>query len=214
MSAQEKDNAKNFNKNFLKKAAGPDFSIGQGALSLRVLDADDAPALAAWLNDARVLAFYEGRDRAHTPEMVRAHFYRTDRVLRMIAWLGGRRIGYLQMVPLSDAERAEYDCKAPCACGIDLFIGEPELWNRGLGRQMVAAALGWLFDTCGAQAAYLDPREENMRAIRCYEACGFMRKKRLPAHELHEGMYRDCVLMECTLERFINAGTGDISSKK
>lgn len=109
------------------------------------------------------------------------------------------------MYPLSEEERAAYGCGEVRVCGLDLFIGEPELWGKGLGRRMVAAALSWLFDVCGAQAAYLDPREENVRAIRCYKACGFVCKKRLPAHEMHEGALRDCVLMECTPERLKRA---------
>lgn len=36
----------------------------------------------------------------------------------------------------------------------------------------------------------------DLRAIRCYEACGFRKVKRLPAHELHEGQWKDCWLME------------------
>lgn len=205
LSAPEKDNAEKFDKKFLQFKAQKNLTMRAGALTLRLLGEGDAAALTQWLSDVRVLAFYEGRDRAHTPEMVRTHFYRADGVLRMMALLDGARVGYLQMVPLSEEERAAYGCGEVRACGLDLFIGEPELWGKGLGRRMVAAALSWLFDVCGAQAAYLDPREENVRAIRCYKACGFVCKKRLPAHEMHEGALRDCVLMECTPERIKRA---------
>ena len=42
----------------------------------------------------------------------------------------------------------------------------------------------------------LDPHVDNERAIRCYEACGFHKVKKLPKHELHDGVWVDCWLME------------------
>ena len=80
LSAQEKDNAEKFDKKFLQFKAHKNLTMRAGALTLRLLDGGDAAALTQWLGDARVLAFYEGRDRAHTPEMVHTHFYRADGV--------------------------------------------------------------------------------------------------------------------------------------
>ena len=48
----------------------------------------------------------------------------------------------------------------------------------------------------GAAAVILDPHANNPRALRCYEACGFRKVKFLPQHELHEGVWEDCWLME------------------
>ena len=42
----------------------------------------------------------------------------------------------------------------------------------------------------------LDPHQDNVRAIKCYQKAGFRIIKSLPEHELHEGKMRDCYLME------------------
>lgn len=47
-----------------------------------------------------------------------------------------------------------------------------------------------------ADMVVMDPQIKNVRAIHCYEKCGFSKIKMLPKHELHEGEYRDCWLME------------------
>ncbi len=38
----------------------------------------------------------------------------------------------------------------------------------------------------------IDPNVKNLRAIGCYEKCGFLKVKLLSGHDLHEGKYQDC----------------------
>jgi aminoglycoside 6'-N-acetyltransferase len=81
---------------------------------------------------------------------------------------------------------------------MDLFIGKPTYWNRGLGTTYVQLATHYLLMACAATHITLDPRVENLRAIRCYEKCGFRKIKVLLHHELHEGAYCDSWLMVYT----------------
>ena len=101
--------------------------------------------------------------------------------------------------PLSPADCAAFDLPTTaCAFGMDLFIGESSRWNRGLGTTYVQLAPRYLVDVCAASYITLDPRVDNLRAIRCYEKCGFRRRKLLAQHEYHQGAYRDCWLMVYT----------------
>ena len=68
-------------------------------------------------------------------------------------------------------------------------------WNRGIGTRAVSLMCDYLFGALAARTITLDPEAWNTRAIRCYEKCGFRKIKLLPAHELHEGQYRDCWIM-------------------
>lgn len=172
--------------------------LKSGSISVRSLTAADAGNLHKWLNDPRVLAFYEGRDRPHTYEMIWADFYSGGPIHRCIVEYGDEPIGYLQFYLLDDALCREYQylpLQGNCY-GIDQFIGEPEYWNRGIGRGFIRLVLDYLTRECGASAVILDPHCDNSRALRCYEACGFRKVKLLPKHEWHEGAYRDCWLME------------------
>ena len=79
--------------------------------------------------------------------------------------------------------------------GVDLFIGEPDLWDRGIGTRAVKVLVEYLLGEIGAARVVIDPAVTNARAVRCYEKSGFRRVKLLPRHELHEGTRRDCWLM-------------------
>jgi aminoglycoside 6'-N-acetyltransferase len=78
---------------------------------------------------------------------------------------------------------------------IDLFIGETEYWNQGIGSRVISKLVDYLFNELNVQKVVVDPETWNTRAIHCYEKCGFVKVKLLPKHELHEGEYRDCWLM-------------------
>ncbi len=87
----------------------------------------------------------------------------------------GKPIGYIQYYRVMDY---------PVWCGLvsgqshdyglDLFIGEDALIGRGIGTRIVKAALKDLIFANGeACRCILGPSPENLRAIRCYEKCGF-----------------------------------------
>jgi aminoglycoside 6'-N-acetyltransferase len=163
----------------------------------------DYIVLAKWLTNPSVLEYYEGRDNPFSLERVQQKY--TPRVQRRHPTMpcffvdSDKPIGYLQYYPLSPAASAAFELPATASpFGMDLFIGEPTYWNRGLGTTYVQLATHYLLTACAATHITLDPRVENLRAIRCYEKCGFRKVKVLPHHELHEGAYRDSWLMVYT----------------
>jgi aminoglycoside 6'-N-acetyltransferase len=88
-------------------------------------------------------------------------------------------VGYLQYYRISDHPRyASLVGTGPHDYGLDLFIGRDEQIGRGLGRQIVTAALEELiFAQAYARRCLVGPSPENKRAIRCYEKCGFQHVK-------------------------------------
>ncbi len=79
--------------------------------------------------------------------------------------------------------------------GIDMFIGEPEHWSRGIGSHALSALIRYIFKKLRATKIVIDPRVDNGRAVRAYEKAGFRKVKILAQHELHEGEKRNCWLM-------------------
>ena len=173
-----------------------------GDVSIRRLRKDedsDFHLLAAWLTNERVLEFYEGRNNPHDLQKVQEKYgprVLGDRVVPNVIEWNGRLIGYLQYYPLTEDEGASYAVESVNhVYGIDLLIGEPERWNKGIGTLAVTAMTSHLFDVLGARRVVIDPQVTNARAIRCYEKAGFKKLKVLPKHEWHEGTKRDCWLM-------------------
>jgi acetylornithine deacetylase len=175
-----------------------------GGLSLRLLGDgdDDVRLLAQWLSDPRVLEWYEGRDNAFDEARIRAEYapavQLAEHVTACIVELDGAPLGYLQLVEVAPYG-AEYGFAPDDDLGrtwaIDVFLGEPECWGRGLGTQAVQLAIDHLIVDRRADRVLIDPFTTNVRAIRVYEKAGFRPVKVLPAHDLHEGERRDSLLM-------------------
>jgi len=158
---------------------------------------DDYALLARWLTDPRVLACYEGRDNPFPLERVKQKYapriLADEGVVPCLMQYECRPVGYLQFY-VADPAEYKFDGRGK-VYALDLFIGEPEAWGRGLGTQFIRLLLCYLFESKDADWVILDPHVDNARAIRAYEKCGFRKLKLLPQHELHEGKYVDCWLM-------------------
>jgi aminoglycoside 6'-N-acetyltransferase len=171
----------------------------EGNYSIRQISAArrDFEHMATWLSDPRVLEFYEGRDRPFSLEMVRQIFdpaaLEEEGVVPAILEYQGQPVGYLQFYP-AYLEEYHFD-ETGTVYGLDLFIGQPAVWGKGVGTAFIRLLLRYLFTEKGADWVILDPHVDNLRAIRAYEKCGFRKIKLLPKHEWHEGSYVDCWLM-------------------
>jgi RimJ/RimL family protein N-acetyltransferase len=78
---------------------------------------------------------------------------------------------------------------------IGIVIGVRAEWGRGRGTEAVRALVSWGFRTLGLHRIYLKVFADNARAIRCYEKVGFRLEGRMREDSLHEGRYRDTLLM-------------------
>jgi aminoglycoside 6'-N-acetyltransferase len=164
----------------------------------RMADApEDYAPLARWLTDPRVLEFYDGRDNPFPLERVKEKYsprvLSEEGVIPCIMIFECKPVGYLQFYPAEPAE-FQFDEHGK-VWALDLFIGEPEYWGKGVGTQFIRLLLGYLFEQHGADWVIIDPHVDNERALRSYEKAGFRKLKLLPRYELHEGIMVDCWLM-------------------
>jgi aminoglycoside 6'-N-acetyltransferase len=147
-----------------------------GGLSIRLMR--DEPGhyelMLKWLSEPRVLEFTYGRDRSFTLQELRETYGPRIRgespTTPCFIELDGNPIGYMQFYRwvdwLDDARKMGLD-PDDLAYGIDIWIGEPELWNQGLGARSVQAMFAYLFDHRAATSVALSTVTWNARAIRC-----------------------------------------------
>ncbi len=106
----------------------------EGSLRVRPLRGGDALILCRWLNDPRVLTFYEGRDKPHNIHMVRRRFLsKTDpnQVLGHLVLWNGSPLGYIQTYFLKEETITGFRYSGRNRVyGMDLFLGEPKRWNQ------------------------------------------------------------------------------------
>ena len=96
---------------------------------------------------------------------------------RMVMWvceLDGRPFGYIQDYDPQAWGGHHFAFLPQGARGLDQFIGEPDMLDRGHGSAMVRAHADALFAR-GVPALGIDPDPDNARAIRAYEKAGFAR---------------------------------------
>ncbi|MDE5413440.1 GNAT family N-acetyltransferase [Alkalihalobacterium chitinilyticum] len=181
----------------------------KGRLSIRkLMDCEsDYKLLFKWLNDEVVQEFYEGKSVKHTLEQIhdeyRSRAIGENYVQSCIIVYGEIAIGYLQYYHLQPEEIKVYGAaRNEQVYGIDLFIGEPTYWNKGIGTDVIKLTVDFLFSKKGVHEIFIDPQTWNERAIACYEKCGFQKVKVLPKREIHDGEYKDNQIMRITHEEF------------
>jgi len=57
-----------------------------------------------------------------------------------------------------------------------LYIGEKDLWGKGYGYDAIKTFLNYIFKEKNFKYIYLRVYEHNIRAIKCYEKCGFKKR--------------------------------------
>ena len=136
-------------------------------LSFRPLVTTDFPLLLEWLQRPHVKEWWN--DGEDTLEKVAANYGLPaddeERFILMMVPGDGEEaqpIGYFQWYLLPDG-----------TAGIDQFIGEEHLLNRGIGTQAIAQFLALLVARHHPPRIIIDPDPRNARAIRCYEKVGF-----------------------------------------
>ncbi len=164
-------------------------SIEGPLLRLRPVTDNDLGDLLRWVSDPGVVEFY-GQPPGSINE-TRAQYLEADvnPVWRFVIEYEGRGVGEIQywhQYPGSD-----YAWSA----GIDIFIGEPDARDRGLGTEAVRTMLSYLFDQRGLHRVTIDPEVANMRAIRTYEKAGFRLDGVLRHNAFEHGEYVDTHFM-------------------
>ena len=142
----------------------------------RPLTEENLPLLCDWLNRPHLQQWW--RDEAATLEDVREKYLPrmagADAARPFLAYLDGEPVGYIQYYGAAQGDPAWWpDHPGPGVLGIDQFIAEAERLNQGLGTAMVAQFVALLLEDPGVTEIRVDPRPDNVRAIRCYAKAGF-----------------------------------------
>lgn len=179
--------------------------LQEGAIALRHMEPteQDYAQLYAWLADARIAEHYGGLNHRPTLQEVREKYapyiMGKESVVPCIAEYDGSPVGYMQYYPV---EEPEYDCRGlvDFSCyarpmAVDMLVGEPAQWGRGLGSRLLRALCRYLNEELGADAVFIDPNVNNPRAIRCYEKAGFERLVIVPQREEMDGRKWDNLIL-------------------
>ena len=153
-----------------------------GEISFERLTRADLPLLHRWLNSAEVALFYGvGDDNHKNPTMdevieeYKENFVPDPKNQAFIIHLAGRPVGYIQCYRLGDyPDYAKELDEDPDAWAIDIFIGEDDVRERGIGSRAIERLVKeQIFSRPAVTTCFISPDPENERAKRAYEKAGF-----------------------------------------
>jgi aminoglycoside 6'-N-acetyltransferase len=139
----------------------------------RPMSAGDLPLVRDWLARPHVVEWWG--DTFEQFELVSADL-EVEAMEQFIVAAGDRPFGYLQCYDPQvwpDNGLGEHPGGTR---GIDQFIGEPDMVNRGHGSAFIRSFIDNLI-AAGAPRIITDPDPANARAIRAYEKAGFAKDR-------------------------------------
>ncbi len=170
--------------------------LRDGDLSIRLMrdDPQDYELLVRWRAQPHVHAWWDPDEPPPTYDtVVEWHGPRAqaeEATTSCIIQLGERPIGYVQYFPWApfaeDARAMGFEVDER-AFGIDIFIGESDLLDRGIGTRAVELMCRHLEDELEASGVALTTETSNHRAQRAYEKAGFVKVKEVLELDTRDG---------------------------
>jgi aminoglycoside 6'-N-acetyltransferase len=138
-------------------------------LSLRPATMADLELLRRWDEEPHVIASDPNDDWAWETELSRSPDWREQ----LIAEVGGRAVGFVQIIDPQREESGYWGDVAENLRAIDLWIGNQGDLGKGYGTRIMELALARCFADPAVAAVLIDPLASNTRARRFYERLGF-----------------------------------------
>jgi diamine N-acetyltransferase len=162
---------------------------------LRAIERDDLPDYVQWLNDPNVLYFF-GRNLPLSlaeEEDWYEKMLQDSSVRNFAVEFEGRHVG--------GAGLGRIDGRNACA-EVGLFIGLPELWDQGLGYDVLHTLLRFGFEQMNLNRIYLRVFADNERAVHLYEKLGFQHEGCWRQAEFRHGRYHNLLWMSVLREEW------------
>lgn len=140
------------------------------------LQAEHLPLLSEWLARPHAAQWWQptpGVEELHADYIATKDEPNATRAY--LAHEGDAPIGFIQCYVVMGSGDGWWEGETdPGARGIDQFLADEHRLNQGLGRRMIRSFVERLFDEPHVTVVQTDPAPHNLRAIRCYQAAGFV----------------------------------------
>jgi RimJ/RimL family protein N-acetyltransferase len=144
----------------------------QSTFKFKPLQETDLDLLCRWLDKPHVKEWWN--DSLTHEEIKDKYRERIDSntVAPFIAYCNDQPIGFIQYYYANKIDNGWWPDQIEGTVGIDQFIGEEELINRGYGTRMIRSFNKILLENPDIYKIIADVDPKNLRAIRCYEKSG------------------------------------------
>ncbi len=174
----------------------PTVLVRDGDLVIRRMrdEADDYNRMVEWTNRPHVRRRWDPDLPTSTLEFIKDE-YQPDTVpgapgTACIIELGDRPVGFIQFYRWSSYAGEAKEVGIPFderTYGLDVFLGEKDLVDVGVGTRVVTLLSDYLVEKHGASSVALTTDLDNHAAIRCYEKSGFKKVKQVLDLDTYQG---------------------------
>ena len=160
-------------------------------LDLVLLEKNDADLILEWFRDQEVNQFLDGGDFPLTTEYEEdfiAEVYKNPNELILGIWhkederlIGTVGLHHIHPIHLNGS--------------LGISIGNKDYWGKGYGQETIKSILDWSFKIRGLRLVKLEVIDNNPRAKKCYENCGFTLVGTIPQSMFKQGNWYDKHIM-------------------
>lgn len=152
-------------------------SLNNDDVSLRKLCNTEADyrLLEKWYKEEEIYSHFEQRILNYE-EIVKKYYPRTlidAKVPVYVIEYSNKPVGIIQYQKINKENKELYNLEDNNSYEMDVFVGELNLHNKGIGKKSVKLMANYLFKESNADLIVMCPLKENINAIRCYEKVGF-----------------------------------------
>ncbi len=136
---------------------------------------EDYKLLEKWYKEQEVYYHFEQR-MLNYDEIVNKYYPRTLNNAKVPVYIieyNHQPIGIIQYQIINDENKRLYNLEDSKVYEMDIFIGELNLHNKGIGTRSVKLMSYYLFKDENADLVVMCPLKDNINGIRCYEKAGF-----------------------------------------
>jgi RimJ/RimL family protein N-acetyltransferase len=159
-------------------------------VNLRAADRHDATDLYRWFNNPDVMRYWglpsSSPSLTEIQRQIEAWLDLEERLGRptslIVETLEGKAVGLIQLSEYKPESRSTE---------LSFFIGEPNLWGRGIGADMLEAVIETCFDEWNLRRISARSEAFNERAQRLFKRCGFVHEATLREASFFEGAFHD-----------------------
>ncbi len=146
-------------------------------LSFQPIQTTHLPFIHGWFHAPHIQRWYSGQKTWSIKEIEEKYLpsrLEKKRIQAYLITIDETPIGYIQSYLIKDYPWDEMDLSSlpERLAGIDFYIGEKNYLQKGHGTRALIQFLSQFIDPY-YEGSIVDPRQDNLTAIRCYQKAGF-----------------------------------------
>ena len=150
----------------------------QRRFTFRPMTEKDLPLLSEWFSRPHLQKWW--REQVVSVSRLREKYLPRisgkDDAKPFIICMNGSPVGYIQYYQAWINKDWWPDTPKKGSLGIDQFIASEDQLGQGMGREFISRFIQILMTDPSVIEIRVDPHPDNIRAIRCYENLGFVKK--------------------------------------